>query len=401
MPLYQIIGLNSQGEKVVTQWNASNESDLKGIANSQKITLLHHQALNNHQTISAIKNKKLKPTQIAIFCERLAPLLEMRVPLSQALTFLYEKSPDPMIRAIAQNLKLSLEEMPFPQAIEACGKFPPLVSGSIKAGNDSALLPEVLNILARFYRAQVTMIASIRNALVQPSFALVIVLGYMLFSLIFTVSNLAKMMASMNAKPSGIMALQIWISELLRDFWPISLALLLFLVVTLFTENPLRRKIWEDAIQRIGFLREVFWGMRQTSLLYAMAILFKANVPHSQVIHYLVDVAKGTPLEQQLKNAEEQFQKEAKLTHALELHVDLDPDILFALKAGHESSQLPEQTEKIAKLYEKQVILSSESIANKITPIIIILTAVLAVGSYLMTFGATMSVTMKLMRGGM
>jgi type II secretory pathway component PulF len=291
--------------------------------------------------------------------------------------------------------------MPFPQAIESCGKFPPLVSGSIKAGNDSALLPEVLNILGRFYRAQVTMLSSIRNALVQPSFALVIVLGYLLFSLIFTVPNLAQMLSSMNAKPSGVMALQISISQILRDFWPLSIAALLSLIGIIFTDNSLRRKIWEEAIQRIGFLREVFWGMRQTSLLYAMAILFKANVPHSQVIHYLVDVAKGTPLEHQLKNAEAHFHKEAKLTHALELHVDLDPDILFALKAGHESSQLPEQTEKIAKLYEKQVLLASESIANKITPIIIILTAVLAVGSYLMTFGATMSVTLKLMRGGL
>ncbi len=401
MPLYQIIGLNVKGEKVVTQWSASNESDLKGIANSQKISLLHHKILNNDQPFTAAKSQKLKPTQVAIFCERLAPLLEMRVPLSQALAFLHEKSPDSMIRGIAQNLKNSLEQMPFPQAIESCGKFPPLVSGSIKAGNDSALLPEVLNILARFYRAQVTMISSIRNALVQPSFALVIVLGYLLFSLIFTVPNLAKMMESMNAKPGGIMALQIWLSEMLRQFWPISLAGFLFLIFTIFTDNPIRQKVWESAIQRIGFLREVFWGMRQTSLLYAMAILFKANVPHSQVLHYLIDVAKGTPLELQLKNAEAHFQNEAKLTHALELHVDLDPDILFALKAGHESSQLPEQTEKIAKLYEKQVMLASESIANKITPIIIILTAVLAVSSYLMTFGATMSVTMKLMRGGL
>ncbi len=401
MPLYQIIGLNSNGEKVVTQWSASHESDLKGIANGHKITLLHSQLMNSQQLLSSPKNQKLKSTQVAVFCERLAPLLEMRVPLSQALTFLYEKSPDPMIRSVTQTLKLSLEEMPFPQAIESCGKFPPLVSGSIKAGNDSALLPEVLNILARFYRAQVTMVASIRNALVQPSFALVIVLGYLLFSLLFTVPNLAKMMTSMNAKPGGFMGLQIWISEILRDFWPMTLFLSLSLMMIVFTENSVRRKIWEEAIQRIGFLREVFWGMRQTSLLYAMAILFKANVPHSQVLHYLIDVAKGTPLETQLKKAEDHFQKEAKLTHALELHVDLDPDILFALKAGHESSQLPEQTEKIAKLYEKQVLLASESIAHKITPIIIILTAVLAIGSYLMTFGATMSVTMKLMRGGM
>ncbi|MES2307708.1 MAG: type II secretion system F family protein [Verrucomicrobiota bacterium] len=398
MPLYKVIGLNFQGEKVVTQFSAANESELKGYASSQKIQVLHHQILSEQGSYSKSKNQKLKPAQVAVFCERLAPLLEMRVPLSQALTFLYEKSPDSLIRSISQEIKQSLEHMPFPEAIESCGKFPPLVSGSIKAGNDSALLPEVLNILARFYRAQVTMVSSIRNALVQPSFALVIVVCYMIFSLLFTVPNLAKMMASMNAKPSGMMALQV--SQMLREYWIISLAAFLVFLYGIFTDNPFRRQLWEGAIQRFNFLREVFWGMRQTSLLYAMAILFKANVPHSQVIHYLVDIARDTPLENQLKKAEEQFHKEAKLTQALELHVDLDPDIIFALKAGHESSQLPEQTEKIAKLYEKQVLLASESIANKITPIIILLTAGLAVGSYLMTFGATMSVTMKLMRNG-
>jgi type II secretory pathway component PulF len=400
MPLYQIIGLNSSGEKIILQITSNNESELKGLASAQKIQILHQQILSEHRSYSKSNHQKLKPVQVSIFCERLAPLLEMRVPLSQALSFLHEKSPDSLIRSIAQDLKQSLDQMPFPEAIESCGKFPPLVSGSIRAGNDSALLPEVLNILARFYRAQVTMTASIRNALIQPSFALIIVVCYMIFSMLFTVPNLAKMMASMNAKPSGLMALQVWLSQMLREFWPISTLCFALLLYGALSENPIRKHIWEQSIQRFAFLREVFWGMRQTSLLYAMAILFKANVPHSQVIRYLIDIAKGTPLENQLRKAEEQFQKEAKLTHALELHVDLDPDILFALKAGHESSQLPEQTEKIAKLYEKQVLLSSESIANKITPIIILMTAGLAVGSYLMTFGATMSVTMKLMRGG-
>lgn len=400
MPLYQIIGLNQSGEKVVTQLQAHTESELRQIASGQKIHLLHHEIIAEKTSLTHHKNQKLKPSQVAIFCERLAPLLEMRVPMSQALTFLHEKSPDSAIRSIALDLKQSLEQMPFPEAIESCTKFPPLVTGSIKAGNDSALLPEVLNILARFYRAQVSMIAAIRNALIQPSFALVIVIGYLIFSLLFTVPNLGKMMSSMNAKPSGMMALQIWLSEVLRSYWPISIALTIAVFIGIFIDNPIRRKIWEYSIQKFTALREVFWGMRQTSLLYAMAILFKANVPHSQIIRYLIDIAKGTPLESQLQKAEEQFQKEARLTNALELYVDLDPDIIFALKAGHESSQLPEQTEKIAKLYEKQVLLASESIANKITPIIIILTAVLAVGSYLMTFGATMSVTLKLMRGG-
>lgn len=401
MPLYQIIGMNHLGEKVVTQLHAQTESELRQIAIGQKIQLLHHEILADKTSFSSSKNQKLKPSQVAVFCERLAPLLEIRVPMSQALTFLHEKSPDSLLRSIALELKQSLEQMPFPEAIEVSGKFPPLVTGSIKAGNDSALLPEVLTILARFYRAQVSMISAIRNALIQPSFALVIVIGYLIFSLLFTVPNLGKMMTSMNAKPSGIMAFQIWLSEILRTYWPLSIAFAITIFIGIFFENPIRRKIGEYAIQKFITLREVFWGMRQTSLLYAMAILFKANVPHSQIIRYLVDIAKGTPLESQLQKAEDHFQKEARLTNALELHVDLDPDIIFALKAGHESSQLPEQTEKIAKLYEKQVLLASESIANKVTPFIIILTAVLAVGSYLMTFGATMSVTLKLMRGGL
>jgi type II secretory pathway component PulF len=224
--------------------------------------------------------------------------------------------------------------------------------------------------------------------------------GFLGFSIFFTIPQIARLLDGLGTKPGWIISLVFGLSRVLDATWPVVLLLTCGGLCLLFCENPLRRACTELLIRRWAPFRAVFHNLRQTALLYATAILIKAQIPQGHIFRYLIDVARHTPMEKQLQLAMEFHGRDGRFARALEKHVDLDPEIVFTLRVGEETSSLHVQAEKMAQIHERLSLQASEALAVKIAPLMIILTALFAALLFSLTFGSVISVCLKLIRNG-
>jgi type II secretory pathway component PulF len=399
MPTFRIVGLDQNRSHTVVEISASSEADAHNECARRRITPVVCEKIADGSARSQRRSSRpLSAKQLYLFCERLHPLLEQGIPHRKALTFVANNSPDPAIRAICSELQTT--DQSLTDAVSASTRFPPLVQGCMKVGSDSADLPAVLAVLSRFYCMRIDLIRSIRTSLTQPVIALVIILVFIFISILFVVPRVAGILTSLNYKPTGFLAMQMWISSVMRVYWPFTILLIAAGVILVIRDNPIRRTVFEYIAKRFLAVRLVVYGLRQTSLLYAMAVLFRAEVPHRQVLEYALGVVKGTPYEDQFRAAIADHERDTSFADALDNNVDLDPEIIFAIRTGVETTTTDEQLQRVAERFEKSTKQACDELTAIINPVVVIFCAALAVVSYLSTFGTLLWVCNKLMRSG-
>ena len=400
MATYQLICLDSSAHRISVRMEGEDEADLRRQADRHQWQLISFRCLQSQSVHGPRSRKPLNMRQLASFCGRLAPLLEMNIPTRQALGFLADNSPDAQLRQICREIKDKMESMSLSDAVKSTRRLSPMLEGIIQAGSDSSDLAQSLQTMGRFYQMILSMQTGIRNALIQPAIALFILVGFLLFSLFFTIPQIAKLLDGLGTKPGWIIEGVFRVSHLLLVGWPLVLLALLIGLYLMLVKSPLRSSFLELIIRKWPAFRSVFHNLRQTALLYAMAILVKAQIPQGQVFRYLIEVSRDTPMESQLRKALEFHSQDGRFARALEKFVELDPEIIFTLRVGEETSSLHLQAEKLAQIFEKSSLQASEALAAKVAPVMVIVTALFAALLFSLTFGSVISVCLKLIRNG-
>jgi len=404
MAKYRITGLDQSTNHTSLVITATTEEEAYLISiNQKKVNPLTIELISSAKSYTFFSDEKrqLNDRELFLFCERLSPMLKMGIPIRKAYEFIAKGSPSPKIRKTSQLLFSLSESLPASESFVQCKMFPPLFTGCFKVGSDAANIPEVLDILGRFYNMRVRLSASIRNAMIQPGIAIVVIVCFMLFSLLVLVPRIQSVFETMRYKPDGLLGIMVFLSQGLKMIWPLLILIIVGLLFLIFTKNIIKERIKESLIMKFAPLRAVFHGLRQTSFLYALSILLRANVPHNKTLEYLIVVCAGSPLEKQLIAAKDFHTRHGQFSSAIKMNCTmLDEEIFFALEIGETSAQLDQQIGRLAEVYEDTTNSAAESLAAKLNPIVILIAASLVVITYLGIFGSLMSMCNKMMRGG-
>ncbi len=402
MPLYEVLGLNRSDQEATIRVSADDESGAREVATRKGVQAISITMLRADKAGSAIRvKKKLSPKQVWYFCERLAPLQEQEIPAAQSMEFMSGRTPDPILRAVALDIKEKLASASLVDAICATGRFPSMVEGCLKAGGTTAEVDKILKMLSRFYEMRVEMVSTIRTAMIQPGLSLILIFFFVMFCLLYIAPKMGDVLATMGYEPGFLLRTQLSIAYVIKTFWPISLLAFAGAIAFFVVRSKHRQNFFEWTIQHVTPLREVVYGMRQTALAYCMSTLTGAGLPYARCFPFMVDVMRDTPLEKQLQDAAKNYEETGVFSDSLQRYVPmLDPEIIFQIRVGEKTATLPEQLQRVAEIYEKRTASGARSLAAKLTPIILIVGAVAAGSSYLLPFFSLMSVCFKLMRGG-
>jgi type II secretory pathway component PulF len=400
MATYSVMGLDRHDKETTILVEADDDLGAREEANRKGVLPMTVTIVSASGGIRVKRRKgKLSDRQVWNFCERLAPMQEQNIPAGKCMEFISQSAPDMELRALAYDIKDKLGGASLVDAVCATNKFPPLVEGCLRAGAESAKVDTILKMLARFYEMKVTMFTNIITALIQPGIAFIIIICFVIFNFTFVAPQMCNVLKTMGHKPDGLLNWQWQIGEALKSYWYVAVCMLIGFFIFVFVKSKARAKTFEWIVSKVPAFGAVVYGLRQTAFAYCMSALSEAGMPYGKCFNYLIEVCKDTPMEEQLRHASRYFEECGQFSTSLERYVKLDPEIIFQIKVGEKTATVPEQLMRVATVYEKTTAKAAEALAAKITPIVIIVGAILAVGSYMLPFFSMMSVCYKLMRG--
>src|SRR3954447_25256787 len=149
------------------------------------------------QTTTPSENLKIPQSQLLIFTEQLAHLLQAGMTLDEGLSILEKRIKQPRVQQMTRNLHQALiDGRSFSQALREMPRiFPPLFVNLVAAGEASGALPEILHRLVKHLMQAKDLRDRVQQALIYPAFLAVAGVALITIFITFMVPQLTNFLS--------------------------------------------------------------------------------------------------------------------------------------------------------------------------------------------------------------
>jgi len=333
------------------------------------------------------------------FYSELNILFSAGVDIKTALELIEEEQTKAKDKEVFRKIKESvISGGSLSNAIHQTEKFSPYEYYSLKIGEESGRLPEVLLDLASFFSKKIEQKRQIVNALSYPTIVLFTSFGAIFFMMKFVVPMFADVFKRFNGELPYLTKLIIKISEGFSHY-SFYFFILLFSVIALFYSQ--RKKDWyRKATSSIALKLPIIGNMVQKIYLarfcHSMNLLVGAKTPLVNAIDLVKKMVGFYPIEYSLKVVQEDILRGESLYKSLSKFKVYNKRMLSLIKVAEEVNQLDVIFGKLAKQYGDEVEHQTSLLGSLIEPIMIIflglLVSVILIAMYLPLFQLSSSV---------
>lgn len=260
------------------------------------------------------------------------------------------------------------------EALMAAHKFSDYEYYSVKIGEETGKLAEVLKELAQFFKDKITQRRKVISAITYPIIVLATSLGAVFFMLKFVVPMFADVFLRFGGDLPWITYVIIRLSKFLDASF---LFILLFFVGFLVFLYRKRQTDWfrkwsAKILLEIPVVGEIVSKVYLARFANTMRLLVSTNTPLLKSIGMVRQMISFYPIEQSL------FKVEKDILHGESLHQSLSTfefypsKFIQLIKVGEEVNRLDYFFDKIAVQYTEEVEFKTSTISSVLEPLIII-----------------------------
>ncbi len=333
---------------------------------------------------------------VTVFSRDLALLLKTGARINDALDLMASDREMGRMRSIvADLLRAVLGGQSFAEALGARpDAFPPLYVALVGLGEQTAMLPSILEAIAAERARAEALRRRIFDALRYPAFLLLAAGGVLLFFLTFVLPQFASVFTDFHAKPDPVLATFLSLSAALREngvtYAAIFVALILTLVLAL--RNPAARARLIEAAGRLPVVGQAFEHHRTILFCRNLGLLLGGGVNLSAALRILVDVMSATGGARLWSEVVDVVRRGGKLSDALGGAAVLPSMAVRTLRLGEDSNQLPMLAARVADYYEARLDRSIDRIVGIVGPMAIVFISTIVGGLIVSVMTALLSV---------
>jgi len=289
-------------------------------------------------------------------------------------------------------LKSVLSGATFSDALQQTGKFSLYEVYSLKIGEETGKLIDVLKDLAKYYQNKIKQRRKIVSALTYPCVVMCTSLAAVFFMLKFVVPMFGDVFKRFGGHLPWITEKIINISQALSSyFWVfvvLVVALTLFVIAVRQTEQF--KKTMAAVVLKIPVAGNLVQKIYLARLCNAMQLLISARLPLLRTISLVSQMIGYYPISSSLKKVETGIM-DGKLLHQSMQEFDIYPSKMIQLiKVGEETNRLDYFFNKIAEQYVEEVEFKTATISSVMEPLIIVflglIVGVILISMYLPLF---------------
>ncbi|NQD71733.1 type II secretion system F family protein [Sphingobacterium shayense] len=259
-------------------------------------------------------------------------------------------------------------------AIQESNKFSTYEFQSVRIGEETGKLGEILKELALYYKSKISQRRKIISALTYPIIVLCTSLGAVFFMLKFVVPMFADVFTRFGGELPWITAFILKISNFIDGTFVWGLLSIAFIFIVLYNS---RKKLWyrkwsSRIILKLPVAGEIVRKIHLARFANTMRLLVGTNTPLLQAIQLIEQMTDFYPIQQSLRQTEQSIMLGKSLHQSLEAFDFYPAKFIQLVRVGEEVNRLEFFFEKIANQLTEEVEYRTSTISTVLEPLIII-----------------------------
>lgn len=342
------------------------------------------------------RRRRMSMDNFLAFNTELAALLRAGLPLLQSLDLMLERMEDPGMRSVLSEIRDQVRSgAELSDAFASFGDlFPPLYSSSLKAGERSGELEQVIRRFVRYLRLLLNARKRVVSALVYPSVLITLSIIMVAIMTIYVVPTFSQFYADLDAELPKITQITLAISFWLRgNIW----YLLIALVGGIFAfrhwiSQPDGRETFDRLRLRLPILGEVFRLFGIAEFCRSLATLLAGGIPLVAAAETAVKSVGNRYLSRRIVPAIDEVRQGMAFHAALEKTTVFTHLAIDMIKVGEATGSLDEMLNSVSDYFDEIIETKVQRLLTLIEPILLVvmgfIIGVILISIYLPMFSA-------------
>ncbi len=389
MPLFSYKAVREDGTSVRDEMTAASASEVRETLESRGSLVLEVRKKRARAGTGGASQK-----DFLIFNQEFMTLVKAGLPIMQALEILHHRMERPGLRsALAALIEAVRGGTSLSEAMTAHpAVFPPLYTSTVRAGEQSGALVDVLRRYIAYQKRMLAVRAKVRNALFYPVFLVLATIAVITLFFLYIIPNFTQMYSDQAGSLPLLTSLLIGFARLVTDFAPL---IALFLAAAVggllaWRRTDGGRRSLDGLKLRVPLVRSLMLQYILAQLTRTLSTVLRGGIPLVQALETTGGVIGNRVVAGKLAEARELVTGGVSLADAFE-RTDLAPAMTVRMiEVGESSGDLPQMLEDVADFYEQEVENRVASLTSLIEPVLMltmgVVIAVIVVALYLPIF---------------
>ncbi|MCP4659201.1 MAG: type II secretion system F family protein [bacterium] len=342
------------------------------------------------------RRKRLPAQEFLAFNQELAALLRAGLPLMQALDLMLERMEDPNMREVLTEVRdrvASGEELS--DAFAHFGdRFPPLYSATLKAGERSGELEQVLRRFIRYLRLVISARKQVISALVYPAVLIGLSFAMLVVMAIYVVPQFSKFYSDLDAELPLITRITLAVSFWLRDniLWVLGGLIVAAFALRTWRHTPAGRLFISRVRLRLPILGIIFLYFSLSEFCRSLATLLAGGIPLVSAFETAVKAIGNAFIGDRIEPAIGKVREGQAFWEAIDSTGVFPFLAIDMIKVGEATGSLDEMLGSVSEYFDEKVETRMQRLLSLVEPIMLIIMgmiiAVILVSIYLPMFSA-------------
>ncbi len=389
MPLFAYKVVHEDGTSVNDEAMAADADDLRRDLESRGYLVL---------TIAEKKAGLLggrgKAKDFLIFNQEFVTLIKAGLPILQSLEILLKRTEKQGFRTVLQSV---IQEIRGGKSLSDAMTnhpiyFPPLYTATIRAGEKSGALVDVLKRFIEYQKKSLFLRRKFMTALAYPIFLVIALVAVLMLFFLYIIPNFTQLYSDQAGKLPLLTTLLIGFTSTLTLYAPLIFGAVIATAVGIYLwqKTSKGRQILDSMKLRIPIVRTILLQYVLSQLTRTLATVLRGGIPLVQSLDTTAGVIGNRVIAGRLAEARNLVTEGISLANAFE-RTRLAPDMTIRMvEVGESSGDLPQMLEDVAEFYDQEVENRLTLLTTMIEPVLMlsmgIVIAVIVVALYLPIF---------------
>ena len=358
MPSFQYKAIDRDGRQARGRLEALNEVDLELRLRKMGLDLITSRVAATG--VAAVTSASISRQDLITFCFDMEQVTRAGIPLVDGMRDLRDGTENPRFREL---LTSALEDIEGGRTLsEALAAFPQVFNkvfvSLIRAGELAGKLTEVFENLGTTLRWQDELFAHTRRLLIYPALVFVVVIGVVIFLLIYLVPKIVSLIKSMGLELPFQTRVLIALSNVTVDYW----WLFLFLFVAIVSlgayairVSPRVRYAMDYLVLRLPVIGQVLQKIMLARFANFFALMYRSGITVLDAMRTSEDIVANAYVSDGLRRAGQQINAGENLSEAFQNLGMFPPLVVRMLRIGENTGALDTALMNITYFYNRDV----------------------------------------------
>ncbi len=383
MASFNYVAVDANGKQKKGTIEATNEAAARNSLKAEGLMPISVEVPNALNKEISFGSKKVKAKDLSVFCKQFESILHAGVTVIQALQMITDQVENANLKKALQNTKVLVEKgETLADAMRAQeGVFPAILLNMVEAGEASGSLETSFNRMAEQFEKDNKTTSMIRSALTYPIVLLVVVIAVVAVMMIYVLPQFKETLEGAGSSLPAITVIVMNISNTLVKWWPIVLAVIVGLVVSIrvFIKTETGAVVMGRLMLKVPLVKDLTVKSAAARLARTLSTLMASGIPLVNAVEIVTKIMSNRIIQKVLEEAKVDVERGTPISEPLEAS-GVFPPLLYNMAAiGEETGNIEEMLEHAADFYEQEVEEVTKALTTVLEPLMIVMLALIVV----------------------